>query len=166
MADQTLQTIDIGRILSLSPIIDEYSLGNDFIIGEVSGKQMEKSKAILEMLKYPVRFDGYIIFFLRKGHFTIDFNLSTYEVHENSLLVNVPGNIIRLSQYKEQDIGDTELSFVLISREYMSQIRFDFAKAFKESLRVLDDPCITLTPAQLEIAADYFNLARKIVSAP
>lgn len=163
MTNTSLQTIDIRRIHDLSPVIDEYSLGDDFIIGEVSGKKMEKSTALLNMLKYPFRFDGYIIFFLRKGHFTIDFNLNSYEVHENSLLVAVPGNIVRLAQYKEDRVGDAELIFTLISKEFMSQIRFDFIQAFKDSLRLLDNPCITLTPEQLEIATDYFNLSRKVV---
>ena len=59
-----MQTIDIRRILSLEPVIDEYALGADFLLGTVSGKRVEKSEAILKMLKYPVRFDGYILFFL------------------------------------------------------------------------------------------------------
>lgn len=56
MDNEALQTIDIRRILALAPVIDEYSLGTDFILGEVSGKQVEKSQAILSMLKYPIRF--------------------------------------------------------------------------------------------------------------
>ena len=166
MTERALQTINIRRILDLSPIIDEHSLGGDFIIGEVSGKQVEKSQAILEMLKYPVRFDGYIIFFLKKGHFTVDLNLNTYEVRKNSLLVIVPGNIIRLAQYKEECIGDSELRFVLVSREFMSQVRFDFVQAFKDSIRLLDNPCITLKEEQVAIASDYFNLARRVVLSP
>ena len=51
MENEALQTIDIRRILSLAPIIDEYSLGSDLILGEVSGKRVEKSEAILSMLK-------------------------------------------------------------------------------------------------------------------
>ena len=77
MGNESLQTIDIRRILALAPVIEEYALGSDLILGEVSGKKVEKSEAILSMLNYPVRFDGYIIFFLRKGHFTIDLNLNT-----------------------------------------------------------------------------------------
>lgn len=163
MENEALQTIDIRRILALAPIIDEYSLGSDFIMGEVSGKQVEKSEAILSMLKYPVRFDGYIIFFLKKGHFTIDLNLNTYEVKPNSLLVNVPGNIIKLSSYAEDHIADAELYFVLASREFMSGIRFDFNKIFQETLSLWKNPCITLKEEDMNLAEEYFNLARAIV---
>ena len=163
MENEALQTIDIRRILSLAPIIDEYSLGSDLILGEVSGKRVEKSEAILSMLKYPVRFDGYIIFFLRKGHFTIDLNLNTYEVKPNSLLMNVPGNIIKLSSYDEDHIGDAELYFVLASREFMSGIRFDFNKLFQESLTLWKNPCITLNEEDQALAQEYFNLARNVI---
>ena len=165
MGDNNLQTVDIRRILSLSPIVDEYALGQDLIMGEVSGKRVEKSEALLRMLKYPVRFDGYIIFFLKKGHFSIDFNLNTFEIRERSLLVSVPGNIIKLSAYDEGRIGDAELLFVMASREFMSGIRFDFNKVFQESTRFTNNPCITLQDSDLTMAEDYFNLARKIVSS-
>ena len=163
MENEALQTIDIRRILSLAPVIDEYSLGTDFILGEVSGKRVEKSQAVLSMLKYPVRFDGYIIFFLRSGHFTIDLNLNSYEVKPQSLLVNVPGNIIKLTSYEEDHIGDAQLYFVLASREFMSGIRFDFNKVFQESLSLLKNPCITLSEADVALAEGYFTLAREVV---
>ena len=163
MENEALQTIDIRRILALAPVIDEYSLGTDLILGEVSGKRVEKSQAVLSMLKYPVRFDGYIIFFLRSGHFTVDLNLNNYEVKPQSLLVNVPGNIIKLTSYEEDHIGDAQLYFVLASREFMSGIRFDFNKVFQESLSLLKNPCITLSEADVALAEGYFTLAREVV---
>ena len=165
MENESLQTIDIRRILALAPVIDEYALGSDLILGEVSGKMVEKSEAILSMLKYPVRFDGFIIFFLRRGHFSIDLNLNTYEVRPHSLLMNVPGNIIKLSSYAENHIADAELYFVLASREFMSGIRFDFDKLFQESLSLWKNPCITLKEEDLALAEDYFNLARKVLQS-
>ena len=165
MEDNTLQTIDIRRIQALAPLVDEYALGTEFILGAVSGRQVEKSEAVLHMLNYPVRFDGYIIFFLKKGHFSLDVNLNTYDIHENSLLVVVPGNIVKLSAYKEDHIGDAELLFALVSREFLSSIRFDFNKVFQDSIRVWKNPCITLQGEELDLAEDYFNLTRKILSS-
>ena len=165
MENAELQTIDIRRILALAPVIEEYALGSELILGEVSGKKVEKSEAILSMLKYPVRFDGYIIFFLRKGHFSIDLNLNTYEVKPHSLLMNVPGNIIKLSSYAEDHIGDAELYFVLASREFMSGIRFDFNKLFQESLSLWKNPCIPLNDQDLALAEEYFTLARDILQS-
>ena len=160
------RTIDLQWIKALSPVIEEHCIGDDFIIGEVSGKRMEQSETILRTLQYPVRFDGFIIFYLKKGHFTVDVNLKTYEVRERSLMILVPGNIIKVSHYNEASIGETQLIFILISKEFMSGIRFDFVKVFQDSVRLLDNPCITLDDFQMSLANDYFNLARKVLGAP
>ncbi len=160
------RTIDLQWIKALSPVIEEHCIGDDFIIGEVSGKRMEQSETILRTLQYPVRFDGFIIFYLKKGHFTVDVNLKTYEVRERSLMILVPGNIIKVSHYNEASIGETQLIFILISKEFMSGIRFDFLKVFQDSVRLLDNPCITLDDFQMSLANDYFNLARKVLGAP
>ncbi len=165
MEDKALQTIDIRRIQALAPLVDEYALGTEFILGTVSGRQVEKSEAVIRMLNYPVRFDGYILFFLKNGHFSLDINLNPYDIHENSLLVVVPGNIVKLSAYKEDHIGDAELLFALVSREFLSSIRFDFNKVFQDSIRVWKNPCITLQGEELDLAEDYFNLTRKILSS-
>ena len=163
MENESLQHIDIKHILALAPIIDEYSLGTDFIMGEVSGKTVEKSTVMLGMLDYPVRFDGYIIFFLKQGNYSIDLNLNTYELKPQSLLVSVPGNIIKLSSYDKDRIRDAELYFVLASKEFMSGIRFDFNKIFQETLSLWKNPCITLSEEEMMLAEDYFKLGRSIV---
>lgn len=165
MEENALHTIDIGHILSLAPIVDEYALGTEFILGEVSGKEVARSEAVLSMLKYPVRFDGFIIFFLKKGHFTLDVNLNSYDIHEHSLLLVTPGNIIKLSAYKEDRIGEVELLFALVSRGFLTSVRFDFDKIFQDSIRVWNNPCITLPQEELDLAEDYFRLTRRILSS-
>lgn len=160
------QTINIERIKSLSPFIEEMSIGNDVIMGELSGEWVEKSEAILRMLQYPVRFDGFILFYLKKGHFTLDVNLKSYEVRENSLMIHIPGNIVKLSSYDGEHIGDTDMIFVFISKDFMSGIRFDFQKVFQDDMHILEDPLITLDEFQRSLANDYFNLAQKIISTP
>lgn len=163
--ENTLQTIGIPQILALSPYIEEHSIGSDFILGEVSGRRVESNRAILDMLKYPVRLDGYVIFFLKKGDgsFQLGFNLDTYEIHERSLLITAPGNIIRLSAYDENKIADSELIFALLSKDFVSNIHVDFDKTLQEAVRFLESPCLTLNAEQLDIASDYFTLARKII---
>ena len=162
MEKNALHTVDIRHILSLATVVDEYALGTDFILGEVSGRRLEESEAVLNMLRYPVRFDGYIIFFLKKGHLMVDLNLSTFELEERSLLVNVPGNIIKLSCL-DQSMLDTELYFVLASREFMSGIGLDLNKVFQDSLSLLDNPCIRLSDEDLQLGEGYFDMARQVV---
>lgn len=162
--EASLQTINLKRIKELIPILDEYGIGNDFLIGEVSGKKIEKSEILLQMFNYPLRFDGYIIFFLKKGRMTVDVDLNTYRMQENSIMIQVPGNIMKLSSH-EKDVSEMDLVFVLITQEFMSGVHFDFLKFFQDTIRLLDNPCITLGEQELAIANDYYNLARRIVAS-
>ncbi|MBO5563467.1 MAG: AraC family transcriptional regulator [Bacteroidales bacterium] len=164
--EDNLQTINLKQIRSLEPVVDEYGIGDDFILGEASGERVQQNETLLKMLRYPIRFDGYIIFFLKKGHLRADVNLNTYDIEEHSLLISVPGNIIRVADYREERVKDIELTFVLISREFMSGIRIDFLKVLQDSMKLLDNPCIHLDDFQIGIADDYFKLARKIISSP
>ncbi|MCR5351873.1 MAG: helix-turn-helix domain-containing protein [Bacteroidales bacterium] len=161
-----LRTIDIQKILQLSAPVREYAIGNDFILGEANGASAFSDNRILEILKYPIRLDGYIVFFLKKGSFKIDFNLSSYEVRENSLLITVPGNIIRLGAINEEHLSETELIFAVLSRDFISGLHLDINNSFKESLRILNSPCIVLNETELPIAESYFRLARTILQTP
>lgn len=166
MEDNALQTIDIQRILSLSPVIDEHVLGKDIILGEVHGEKVEKSQGILNMLQYPVRFDGYIIFFLKKGHFQVDHNLNTFDVRSGSMMLTVPGNIVKVSSYKPDHIADAELYFLLLSKEFVSGIHLDINRVYQESLRLWNHPCISLSEEDISLLEEYFTLSRHILGGP
>jgi len=160
------QTISLQRIKALASVLDEQEYGDDVIIGEACGERVGQSEAILQMLQYPVRFDGYIIFYLKKGHFTVDVNLNSYEVREHALMINFPGNIVKVSRYDEEKLDNLDLIFMLVSKEFMSGIRFDFGKAFRDGLQLLRNPCIRLDEPQMAVADDYFELLRKLIGAP
>ena len=81
-------------------------------------------------------------------------------------MINVPGNIVKVSRYDGEHIDQLDLVFVLISKEFMSGIQFDFGKVFQDGLNLLHNPCIILDDFQMSVANDYFNLARKLIDAP
>ena len=160
------QNISISKILQLtSEGVDISALGDDFILGEAQGTSALSDNRILEILHYPIRFDGYILFFLKKGHFHIDFNLKTFEVHEGSLLVTVPGNIIRVGQLAEDRLAGIELVYVVLSKQFISGLQLDFNKVFQDSVQMLENPCIALNEEQLALAESYFLLARQVVQS-
>ena len=160
------QNISISKILQLtSEGVDISALGDDFIIGEAQGTSALSDNRILDILHYPIRFDGYILFFLKKGHFHINFNLKTYYVHEGSLLVTVPGNIIRVGQLAEDRLAGIELVYVVLSKQFISGLQLDFNKVFQDSVQMLENPCIALNEEQLALAESYFLLARQVVQS-
>lgn len=163
---QELKTIGIEQILKLSDTVDAYALGNDFILGEASGGNVLVNTRILDILQYPLRFDGYILFFLKKGSFEIDCNLNTYQVQERSLLVTVPGNILRIPSFSKEGMEDIELVFAVLSKEFMGGLQVDFNQVFQDSLRILDNPCIILNDQQLQLSEAFFQTARLVLASP
>jgi AraC-like DNA-binding protein len=145
--------------------VDFSALGDDFILGEAQGTTALSDNRILDLLRYPIRFDGYILFFLKRGRFSIDFNLKTYDVHEGSLLVTVPGNIIRLGQLAEERLPEIELVYVVLSKQFVSGLQLDFNKVFQDSVQMLENPCIVLNEEQLALAESYFLLARQVLQS-
>lgn len=164
--DESLQTYNIADIRRLYPRVDEYALGDDFLLCEVSGGRPGESRSILKPLKYPVRFDGYACMFCLKGDFRIDVNLRSYDIHPNSMFINLPGNIVRVTELSDGSMGEFDFIVILASREFMANIRFDFSQSFKDSIRIMEMPVITLTESQKEVGEDYLRLARKIIQSP
>lgn len=158
-----MQTIDIQQLLKLSNHMDEYALGSDFTLGEACGRFSPKDSRILQTLQYPVRFDGYILFYLREGTFSIDFNLNTYHLKKHSLLVSVPGNIISIPVSNVDSMAETDIVYVIFSKEFMSSLHLDFNAAFQESLRIMNNPSIVLTEEHRALAESYFNLAKQVL---
>ena len=165
MQNSPFKNIGIPDILKISSIVSESNLGQDFILGEADGKTALSDNRILEILQSPIRLDGYILFFLKKGRFKIDFNLHSYQVQEGSLLVSVPGNIIHISSLDEDLIPGIEIVFVVLSKEFISGLHLDFNSAFQQSMQMLEDPCILLNEEQLSLAESYFRLARKVIES-
>lgn len=139
-------------------INDCAELADDFFI-----KTMEVDSG-MPFFKYPCRFDGFVAVFCLRGRLMVDLNLKSFELNENSLLLYVPGNIVRVSE-----MGDggamPKLVVVGASRELIADVRLDFAKLFNESIAILDNPCISLNQKEFEISRKYYELARDLMGA-
>ena len=162
MVKQVQHTVDIRRIKKVTPYVEEYALGNDFLLGDFRAEHLEKHPNLLTAFQHPFRFDGFMFFFLRKGYFSLDMNLNSYQMLENSLLVVMPGSIVRFTAGDFPD-PDLDLLFVLVSRDFVSNIPFDFNKVFQDSMRMLKNPCIHLKGDAFSLAIDYMRLTRSLM---
>ena len=166
--DDSLKTIGIHQIKAILSGFADAGMGEDILICDLSSAavQAENQKAVLDLLRYPLRLDGYTAIFCVSGHISVDINLHSFEVSPNTLLINVPGNILRVSPADVQDEMLNEARFVMIvlSREFMSGVHFDFNKMFADSLTLFNNPCISLNKEQLALAKQYFFLANDLLN--
>ena len=133
-----LHNISIRKFKDLFPDMPGKGLGDDLLIAEL---RYDKE---LKVFQYPFRFDGYIIIFCLKGRIKLDVNLDSFQIAENSLVLNVPGNIIRVSGIDRDDYDNMHFIVVAMSKNFMSSVRFDFNRLFNESVALMDNPCISL----------------------
>ncbi len=155
--EEALQTIDIKRFKSqfFSSLATE--LGDDFFIANFT---LERGRSIL---KHPCRLDGYVALLCLKGQMDVAINLNSFTVEENTLIVNVPGNIFRIANITSDE--DVQVFIVAMSKEFVSGIRLDFNKMFNESMSLLSNPCIRLEEKEINIFKQYLHLATDVLSS-
>ena len=131
----------------------------DFLIVDL------KYDKALNFMRYPFRFDGYLVVFCTGGSLRLDINLRSYSIRQNSMAIIVPGYILRVSEVDPASLDDLGFVVLALSHDFASNVRFDFVRLFNESMRILDNPIFTLRGEDLKIAEDYHRLAQRIVAS-
>ena len=137
---------------------DNDGLTDDFFL-----MKTEVDKNLL-LFKYPCRFNGFLAVMCLRGRLRVDLNLKSFELKENTLLLYVPGNIVRVSEIKDEAVLP-QVMVVGASRELIADTRMDFSKLFEESIAILDNPCISLTQKEFNISKKYYELAIELLGA-
>lgn len=167
--DDSLRTIGIRQIRTLLTGSEDSGLGDDMMMFDISpaGVNNEQKQAVLDLLQYPIRIDGYTAIFCVSGHVRVDINLHSYDLTPNALLINVPGNIIRVSpaQMTDEMLSETRVVLIVLSRDLMSGVHFDFNKMFADSLMLFNKPIITLSDEQQQLARQYFFLTSTLLNS-
>lgn len=156
--EEVLHNISIKQFRSRFPDMPGAALGDDLMIADV------KYDRALTLFKYPFRFDGYIIIFCISGRIQLEVNLDSFTVGANSLVLNVPGNIIRVSGV-ETDARDMQFVVFAMSKAFMSGVQFDFNRLFNDSMALLDNPCITLNRNERHLCREYLDLASALFAS-
>lgn len=157
--EEALQNISIKELRSVLMGKTGADLGDDFFIMDINEYEDK-----MKLLRYPCRLDGYLAMFCISGDLKMNIDLNTFEIKENSLMINIPGSIIRVAEFSEDDIKDTHFIVVGMSAEFMSSIKMDFSKLFNESITIMSNPCITLSEKEANLSYSYLKLVNTILA--
>jgi AraC-like DNA-binding protein len=157
--EDALQNISIKELRSVLMGKTGADLGDDFFIMDINEYEDK-----MKLLRYPCRLDGYLAMFCISGDLKMDIDLNTFEIKENSLMIKIPGSIIRVAEFSEDDIKDTHFIVVGMSAEFMSSIKMDFSKLFNESITIMSNPCITLSEKEANLSYSYLKLVNTILA--
>lgn len=157
MKNNDFQELKISDLHRLFPSIVSDELTDDFFISRIKGSEG------FDMLCHPCRFDGYIVYFCVKGNFSVNINLRSYNIRENSLIFYVPGNIFHFEELKK--LKDTECVLVAASNNLISSLRFDFGRLYDNSLTAMENPCIRLNEEEFEMCRKYYSLTTSLLTS-
>ena len=155
---ETMHVLDIRGVRKHFRIPDNDGLSDDFFLMKT---EVDKG---MPFFKYPCRFDGFLAVMCLRGRLRVDLNLKSFDLRENTLLLYVPGNIVRVSELEGEETPP-QVIVVGASRELIADARMDFTKLFEESMAILDNPCITMTQKEFNISRKYYELATELLGA-
>lgn len=114
---------------------------------------------------HPCRFDGVMIIFCMRGNIRMNINLQEFEVKENSVFINLPGNTTKLSGFdKSQDAG-FETVILAMNSDFANNMRIDINKAFSETLTVLDKPVLNLGKDEAALFCSHIQLIKDLAGS-
>ena len=94
-----------------------------------------------------------------------EINLKTYDIHDNSVIINLPGNISRIYSLDEDQVNKLHFVVVAVSSEFLSSSRMDYVRMFNESIAVLDNPCFEMSKEERAIFSKYFELVDALIGS-
>lgn len=152
-----LYNISLEQFRACFPDAECISMNDDFFIMDVKFKERNSP------LMHPCRFDGFMMIYCLSGHVRMSINLNEFDFMEGSLFLNVPGNLVKVSEYIDSSKEDQRYIVVAMTREFVSGLRMDVNKVFNEGLAMLGNPSIMLTEQQRGLVSHYISLMCEIV---
>ena len=159
IAQSDVRTVNLAEFMQMFPVTSRMSVGDDFCVIDL------RYDKCLEMLVRPCRFDGFLMFFCISGNFRISINLAEFEVCENSLFIDFPGDIITVPEIDGTQKEQLHFMVMAMTRKYMSSLKFNVPQLMSKSLALLKNPCFTLTDEEKTAAKKYIEMASEILGS-
>lgn len=158
MENTSTYNLSISRLKEYFPASHRTGISDDFCLIDV------RFDGRMHKLEHPCRFDGIMMLYCVKGNVKLSINLNEYEIADNSLIVCLPGNLLKVTEIPEDTQG---LHYVMIamSQNFASGLRIDFKKVLSEGVALLKDPVITLPENVKELTAHYLSLMAELSGA-
>ena len=92
-------------------------------------------------------------------------NLTEFTVEENSMFVNIPGNVVSVSWVDETRKEDLQVIVIAMTGDYMSSLDVDIAKLSGKGIALMDRPFFFIKDDEKRIAERYVTLAADILGS-
>jgi len=155
MEIQPLNNFSLDKAKECILTDDIINIGNDFFMAE------RTNEANYDLMRYPCRIDAYVAVICQSGSFKCTINLKEYEINERMMLVNLPQNIISVEQKNQLD--KPTLTIIGGTPKFLSDFSSDINKMLNEAITLLENPCITLQPDELDIVQEHIQMINRFI---
>lgn len=145
--------IDIAQLAEMTGVAQVTGMSDEFIMTTICGKDA------FSLLQYPVRLNAYAAIYCTKGHFDIDINVTTYRVHQDTMLFYVPGSTMHIKESEMDRLMDSEAVLLVATRDFLKGGQINLNGLYEQSVRLMNSPCITIDEEGKRILTDYYTLA-------
>ena len=159
MDTSTLCNFSLSQFCGFFPNGDIAHFGEDFYIIEANLPK-ERSAGF-----HPCRFDCYMIIFCLSGNMRLNVNLTEVELKKNMMLVNVPGNIIKVNQLSDDEGTGINYLVVAMTKEFVSNLSVDVSKTFTDGLTLVETPVMTVSSDYAEQFHQHLKLISKVIGS-
>ena len=111
---------------------------------------------------HPCRLDCVLVFYCIKGHARLNVNLEEYELKDGMLLLNMPGNLIRLNEVLFDGCEKFHYVCLAISKDFINGLLPDISKKFAQNILEYKNPCVTVSDEERKLLADYEHVISDI----
>lgn len=113
----------------------------------------------------PCRFDCYMVIFCVSGNMRLNVNLSNVELKKNMMLVNLPGNIIKVDQYGGEDGAGLSYIVVAMTKEFIANLSLDVSKIFNDGMTLVQNPVVKVGSDYAEQFHQHLKLISNVIDS-
>lgn len=154
-----LQSVGFEQIRKFLPPGEDIRMGNDFLVVDV---QQHDPGTFIDS---PFRADAFLAIFCEKGGFDIEINLRKFHIQDNTLVLCIPGYILKVGKMGAGKNLNGRIVAMALSRQFISEINFDFSRLFESRLMFFYDPRVLLTDKEMFFCSKYFHLVKSILDS-
>ncbi len=157
MENEFTYDLSISKLRKQFPASQMVAAGDDFCMFNIGYSER------LHAFGAPCRVDGLTILYCMKGHVKLSVNLNEYDIKDNDLIVASPGNIIKVTDVPEQDLGHLKYVVVVMSSKFCSELKMDLRKLLKDGLALMERPVVSLSEKMQTLLGRYLTLMAELV---
>ena len=156
-----MKEISIGDLVGWVDVRRRISSDNDFCIMD-----FKYGGENSEFAGFPCRVDGFVAIFCISGEFSITINMDEYTVKKDTLLLNVPSNVINSASCSQENLKDLHFIMMAISTDYLTGLNIDGSKILSGDMQMWQIPSIVMSRQEKALGESYLMLADKILDYP